>query len=173
MEIKRRNRTHVEVIVIGVVALYFIGGRLIKATENSEEPSWPYILFQAFALLLMGGLLTRSIIHLTKKTPALIITSEGIVDNISLANAGKIDGANIEGFSIGKVSGTDHLIIKLKDHKSVLSKLSGFKQRMLETIMKKHGTPIAVNLKLLKIDPDELMEVLESNFPNSSTTESS
>lgn len=171
MEIKRRNRTHIEVIVIGVVALYYIGSRLLKATENSEGPSWPFILFQAFALLVMGGLLTRSIIQLTKKTPALIITPDGIVDNISMANAGMIDSGNIEGFTTGKVGGAENLIIKLKDHKTILTNMSRFRQRMVETIIKKHGTPVAINLKLLKIDPDKLMEILENQFPKSTSAE--
>jgi len=92
----------------------------------------------------------------------MIINQRGMIDNVSMANAGFIDWKEITGCFIAKMSGVDQLFISVKDHTSILSKQNPIKKGLLSVPISDHGTPIAIDLKLLNYSPQKLQKIILS-----------
>jgi len=95
--------------------------------------------------------------HIFSKKPALVVSEDGLIDNISQAKAGLIPWTNIHKTEIKKYMKRDHLLIYLIEPKSVLHG----NKRLAEIMLEEIGTPIAVSLELLKDDPTQLKKAID------------
>lgn len=141
----------------GVIFAYFLWKHFSGAQVLGNGM---FLLFSLSFTLCLGAMIYFLIKYLDKK-PALVINQKGIIDNISMAKAGFIPWSNINGCLIGKLSGVDQLMIKVKDHKSIMEQQSSLRKSMLQVPIQDHGTPIAINVKLLDYNPEKLLKVIK------------
>ena len=143
-------------LVPGAFILYFLWSHF----SGTRVLAKGMFLFFSFTFILCLGAMLYFTIKLLDKKPALIINQKGIVDNISMAKAGFIPWKNINGCLIGKLSGVDQLMIKVKDHHAIMDKQSSLRKSMLQVPIQDHGTPVAINVKLLDYNAEKLVKVI-------------
>lgn len=140
----------------------FIAVRALVNNVNHAPPrTGPIILISAL-LLLELALLVNAIVQLTKRSPALVIHSAGVTDNVSAVRAGLIPWSNIAGYTTGRLNGWRHLFIILKDYEAVMSGLSDFRKRMVEPAIRKFGTPVSFNLKMIDASDELIGPLIEA-----------
>ena len=122
-----------------------------------------YLLFLcAMVFFICVLMLINTLIKIVNKKPALVLNQKGIIDHVSMANAGFIEWREITGCFIAKMSGVDQLFISVKDHQSILSKQNPIRKGLLSVPIEDHGTPIAIDLKLLNYSPQKLQKIISS-----------
>ena len=132
-------------IVIFYLLKYFFTTTHFVYGENPFMPAFRLILL-GFMGLLMTAHAYQAVKELLKKGPALVLNSDGIIDNVSPANAGLMRWENISHVDIQKVSWKKSMIIHLIDDQAILDKLKGVKKVQAEGLKKKTGSSIASTL---------------------------
>jgi len=161
ISIQRKNTIYYRQLISTSIAIFLAIHSLIN---NIKTPGYskPLVILLLIALtILCLAFFINSIVQILKKSPALTITDNELIDNVSTSNMGAIKWDNITYCDIKKFKGSPHLVIGLKDHSEILSKLNGFKKKMTEVKIKKLGTPIALNTKLIDSATDELTKLIE------------
>jgi hypothetical protein len=111
--------------------------------------------------ILMIVFFLNAIKQSNNKEFALKINEKGIIDNISMAKPGLINWENIEKFEILKSSGHQHLFVFVKQPEKYIQNVKGFKKGMVNQLFKDKGSPIAIDLRRIKYDANELLTILE------------
>jgi hypothetical protein len=160
--IRRRKNQHYQLVIIAPLALFFsINSFLRHLQGESSYRSLMLAVTLLFSAVIIWMLIT-AIRHLIKKGPAMIISERGVDDYASVATAGHILWEEITGASIQKFSGTNHLVIHLRNPERYLSAEKTWRRRVTEFAMSKTGSPIAVNLRTIQYSGDELLkQILE------------
>lgn len=121
-------------------------------------------IFLSVLLSLYCVLMVLFFINAIKKTnktsPALTINDIGLIDNISIANAGLITWNEITSFDISKSAGHPHLFIFVKNPKKFIENKSWFTKGIITQLNKDKGSPIAIDLNQIDIDSKELLKIL-------------
>ena len=95
----------------------------------------------------------------------LAINNEGIIDNSSYISKGLIKWDDIVSIKRIDVMSTKFLLIGVKNpEKYVDNETSKIKKRLLQSNLKKYGTPITISSTTLEYDFDRLEEVLLSSY---------
>jgi len=135
-----------------------------RSALNNFESNQNWRLALSFLLFLFCGLIViffiNAIKQQTKNTPALIISSKGIIDNISIANAGMINWNEIVKFEILKSAGHPHLFIFVKETDKFIMDQPWLKKGMITQLSKDKGSPIAIDLNQVKTDSIDLLNHL-------------
>lgn len=121
-------------------------------------------IFLSVLLSLYCALMVLFFINAIKKTnktsPALTINDIGLIDNISIANAGMITWNEIMKFEILKSGGHQHLFIFVKNPEKFIKDKSWFTKGMITQLNKDKGSPIAIDLNQIDIHSKVLLETL-------------
>ena len=125
-----------------------------------EDYNFYLMIFCCLALIICLAFIINAILQLRIRKPAIIINDKGLEDNVSIAKAGFIDWKNITGCFVAKMSGVDQLFIMVKDHSEIMAKQAKFKKGMLSVPIQDHGTPIAIDLKLLNYSAEKLQKII-------------
>ncbi len=146
-------------LIICPIALFF-AVRSFYNNYYTSHPSWWLLLLLGALIILCTYFFLNSLQKVRSNNIALRINKTGIEDNISMAKPGKILWSNIKGSEIVKYTGSDHLLIYLKDPKPILAPLNFFQNKMALQMIEDVGTPIAINPKLVQYDVKKLVEVI-------------
>ncbi|GAA4765704.1 MULTISPECIES: STM3941 family protein [Flavobacterium] len=128
----------------------------IKNTETNIIISILLFLYCILMILFFINALKKT----NKTSPALIINNDGLIDNISLANAGLITWNEITNFEVLKSGGSPHLFIFVKNPEKFIKNKPWFTKGMVTQMNKDKGSPIAIDLNQIDINPKELLETL-------------
>ncbi len=163
IKINRNTGDYGKLIFVAPVAVYFAtrSGYHNILTRNSIR------LLLGVALLLFALLMIVFFVNAIKelrkgKIPALIVDKFGITDNISMANTGLISWNEIEKFEFLQNSGQPNIFIFVKDNKRILKNSPRFRRGMLKQLHKDKGSPIAINLKHVDMNYDELITLFKA-----------
>lgn len=162
IQVPRKKVMHILMLILGPLAMLNIYFALKTTAGMNIVISIVIILFALF----VTSVVMRSAKIVFSKEPGILINNDGVTDNVSLAKAGLIPWNEINKFEIHRTGNAPHLFIFVRNTSKYKEKHGSFKQRMLEQLEQDKGTPILLNLKLLKCEPDSLQNLLEEYLNN-------
>ena len=156
-----------KIILLTIGALVFVGLGVLFVI-NPEKYTSPImrnptvIFISGLASILFFGLCTPFIFKkLWDKSPGLIITDQGILDNSSGVSAGQIYWADIDDISVLKIHRQKLIMLQVKNPQEFIDKqTSSFKRKMMTLNYRMYGTPLSITSNGLKITFDELLSTL-------------
>ncbi len=155
------------------IVFLLLGGAMFVAlsvwlwTIADTQNHYPAIYVQVVAVLgfcFFGLILFVAPKKLFDQRPGLIISDEGIQDNTSASTGRFIPWMNITGFDIMKVKSTRILLIRINNADEVISRESGWKQKIMRFSMNTYGTPVSIGSGTLKCNFDELLKMMNERF---------
>ena len=93
--------------------------------------------------------------------PAVSISEKGICDNVSF---GMIEWEDVAGFRKVRVQKQDYILILLENPEKYIEKFNFFKQKWLSLNLKQYGTPVMIHTVNLKIDQEELLNIVRKEW---------
>ena len=93
--------------------------------------------------------------------PAVSISEKGICDNASF---GMIEWEDVAGFRKVRVQKQDYILILLENPEKYIEKFNFFKQKWLSLNLKQYGTPVMIHTGNLKIDQEELLNIVRKEW---------
>lgn len=123
---------------------------MLDLHEKGGDYKWIWIALLSVFTFMSLALFANAVKQITQKTAGLIIDDQGITDNVSYAAPGLIPWGNIRSWSVANVNAGQHLVIELVDDTEVMNAHKGVKKKILESLVSKVHTPIAIHLKLLE-----------------------
>ena len=93
--------------------------------------------------------------------PVVSISEKGICDNISF---GMIEWGDVAGFRKVRVQKQDYILILLENPEKYIEKFNFFKQKWLSLNLKQYGTPVMIHTGNLKIDQEELLNIVQKEW---------
>ncbi|WP_295720620.1 STM3941 family protein [Mucilaginibacter sp.] len=127
------------------------------------QTRWPPICLRVLSVIggaFFGSALIVGPKKLFDKRPGLIISDEGIQDNCSISRGRFIAWKNIQGFKIVKIRSTKLILVFINNAKEVIQEENKFTQALMRVTEKTYGTPISISSGTLKIDSDDLLQLL-------------
>jgi len=163
-----------KIILLAIGALIFVGLGILFVTNPEKYTSRimriPSIIFiSGVASILFFGICIPFIFKkLLDKSPGLIITNQGILDNSSGVSAGQIYWSDIKDISVLKIYRQKLIMLHVKNPQDYIDKqTNGFKRKMMTLNYKMYGTPLSITSKGLKISFDELLAILIEKLESS------
>ena len=93
--------------------------------------------------------------------PTLSISEKGICDNVFF---GLIEWEDVAGFRKLRVQKQDYILILLENPEKYIEKFNFFKQKWLSLNLKQYGTPVMIHTENLKIDQEELLNIVQKEW---------
>ena len=93
--------------------------------------------------------------------PVISISEKGICDNVFF---GLIEWENVAGFRKVRVQKQDYILILLETPEKYREKFNFFKQKWLNFNLKQYGTPVMIHTENLKIDQEELLNIVRKEW---------
>ena len=93
--------------------------------------------------------------------PVISISEKGICDNVFF---GLIEWENVAGFRKVRVQKQDYILILLENPEKYIQKFNFFKQKWLSLNLKQYGTPVMIHTGNLKIDQEELLNIVRKEW---------
>jgi hypothetical protein len=166
-----RSKKKMILIIFGSLAFVGIGiwiltwnaadisaGRSYRLFMNS--PAFAYTL-GVLAIIFFGGLSVFVAKKLFDKNPGLVLNSEGIVDNASIASPGFIPWSEITGISVFEMNKQKTLIVHLTDPKKYADQGNFLLRKLNQANTKFSGSPIYISATTLDIKFDELLDLFD------------
>jgi len=124
------------------------------------------ILIIGIALVLFFGLVSITIFRkFSDKKAGLIISEKGIMDNSSGVSAGLIIWTDVEEIKVSQVMSQKFLMFIVKNPQEYIDKVSNpIKRNTMKINYKSYGSPISISANVLKIDFDDLKQLLEEKM---------
>ena len=163
-----------KIILLTIGALVFVGLGILFVT-NPEKYTSPImrnptvIFISGLASIIFFGLCTPFIFKkLLDKSPGLIITDQGILDNSSGVSAGQILWKDIDDIHVIKIQRQRMIILQVYNSQDYIDKqTSKFKRKMMTINMNMYGSPLFLTSNGLKISFDELYKTLTEKLKTS------
>lgn len=111
------------------------------------------IFFGFTALIYLKMILTTK--------PVISISEKGICDNVSF---GMIEWEDVAGFRKAKIQKHDYVLILLENPEKYIGKFNFFKQKWLNFNLKQYGTPVMIHTGNLKIEQEELLNIVRKEW---------
>ena len=156
--IPQKKGAYIKILLMSGLPFLYLAYTLLQ----KETFSLLILVCLSILTVVLGCIFVTAIFNLLNNKPAMIINQKGVTDNISMAKAGFIPWNNINGCFIGKLSGVDQLMIKLKNYEPIMDMQKGYRKGMLKVPIEDHGTPIAINIKLLDYNVERLKKMIIS-----------
>lgn len=148
-------------IRIFLLALAGLGFSTVFYLTKVVESALVWMIISSVAMLLFAVMLFFSTKNLLKKTPALSITSKGIVDNISLAQANEIPWKEIKSVKYETYLKDKQILIGVHHPEKILEGLPYMKHQMVKQQLTDTGAVIVINPKLIKGNAAELAKKIK------------
>jgi len=158
VHVKRNKALHIRLFLIALVGIVVSVFYYMIQLANSSLV-WMMIT-SAIAILFLFVLVT-SLRMLLNKKPALSLTSDGIVDSISLASAGVIPWKEIKSVKLETYLNSPQILIALHHPEKIMEKLSYMKKRMVNQQFVDTGAVIVINPKMIHGKPQELVNKIK------------
>jgi hypothetical protein len=162
------NRKRIPVMLLLIIIFLLILLLALMNVIESDEPD------KQFKIYLYIGLIMSTIYYLSisfldyiktlfDSKATLKMSTNGIDDNLSIFSCGNVAWKEIMGVEIVNYLKTDFLVIKVQDPDIFIQRQSKWKQRNLQSYLKKFGSPIVISQKRIKIDVVELQNIIMMN----------
>lgn len=116
------------------------------------------------AIVFFGAACIFGVRKLFDKRIGLTIDDIGIIDNTNASSVGRINWSDITEIKTQKVYSTEFLLIYTKNPEQYLSKMSGFKRKLMEGNNSMYGTPLSITTSTIKIKCEDLEKLLNDKW---------
>ncbi|GEM_PF-2151091 len=123
------------------------------------------IIVGIFGLLLFSMFLIFFIYKLFEKDKGLFFKKEGFVDNSGGASAGYVKWEDVIELEETKVSNQRFILVLLKNPDDYVNKQKSLvKRKLMSSNNSIYGSPVQISTNFLKIQFDDLLELMNSQF---------
>lgn len=159
------SKKKISLLTIGALIFVLLGGiaaiypnRLVSVIFSSIEL---IRIVGIFSFIFFGICLVFLIKHLIKNKPGLIIDKVGITDNTNATSVGLIKWSDITRIEKIQVLSSKILIVSIDNPKDYIARARNFiSKKAMEANHKKYGSPISIISNSLKIDFEEMEELI-------------
>jgi hypothetical protein len=165
LEISKSKSKLLFSISISIIFIY-IGINILTSVENPKT-DFHYYLVKGIGIanIIFFGIL--GIVGITKflqKNVAIIISDQGIVDNILLSENGLIKWDQILEIKTQEVLTTKILLVFFKNPNQIIEKEKGINLKRINFNLKKYGTPLIINPAIINYNIVELEKIMKSQL---------
>ncbi|MEL6636705.1 MAG: STM3941 family protein [Bacteroidota bacterium] len=157
--VARNHGVYQTLLLLGPIALFF-GLRNSWRLLQADVVDWPWLMIWGGLAGLSAYLIVFCVQRVRVRTPALQLSRAGIEDNISMAKPGLIPWRNIKGSALVPYTGTEHLVIYLKDAEPIIESLGFLQQKMARQMVEDVDTPIVINPRLIRYRAAALRDLI-------------
>ena len=164
-----RSKKKMILIILGSLAFVAIGIWILTWNAADISTGKSYRLFMnspalaytlgVLAIIFFGGLGAFVAKKIFDKKPGLILNSEGIIDNASIASPGFIPWSKITGISVFEMNKQKSLIVHLTDPKKYTDQGNFLVRKLNQANTQFSGSPIYISATTLDIKFDELLDL--------------
>lgn len=166
------SKKKISLLIVGALVFVLLGAvaaiypnRLVSVIFRSLEL---IRIVGIFSLVFFGVCLLFLIKHFINNKPGLIINEEGITDNTNATSVGLIKWNDITGIEKVQVLSSKILIILIDNPDDYIIRARNFiSKKAMEANHKKYGSPISIISNSLKIDFEEMEELILREWENS------
>lgn len=169
--IQHNRKLHLKNLLFSALGLAYLSFLLYKHFTGQEELGTIFLILVAIFEVFNFYMFTISLRKMLKSTPAFVINDTGIEDNCSIAELGQIPWHAITGAKITTHSKRKHLAVFI-DPKHNLENASRFKEELITSLVKKHGSPLVIDAKLIDYEIQQLLELINDKTDYQDTDES-
>jgi hypothetical protein len=148
-------------ILFVVLGLYFI---MTLADQQTRFNPTNVKGFGIASILFFGAAGIYRIKKMFDITIGLTIDENGIFDNTNASSVGLIKWTDITEIKTEQVASTKFLLIYTANPDFYLSKVGGFKKRLMEGNNRMYGTPLSITSNTLKYDFNDLEKLIIERF---------
>lgn len=155
------SRNKLALLLVGSVA--FVGGGILLCFLADTQTDFHPAFMKGVGLVgvfFFGLCSIYGCVKMFDPRPGLIIDEDGIVDRSNAVSAGRLHWDEITGLKVSTIMGQRFLVIELADPRKCLERWGFFKRMMNAVNMKITGSPVNIASNSLRIDFDELVQVL-------------
>ena len=143
-------------VVLGILPFLGVGLRVYR----KYVPVFHDMIFIVVIIFFGFTALIYLKMILTTK-PVISISEKGICDNVSF---GMIEWEDVAGFRKAKIQKHDYVLILLENPEKYIGKFNFFKQKWLNFNLKQYGTPVMIHTGNLKIEQEELLNIVRKEW---------
>jgi hypothetical protein len=162
------SKTKIGLLLLASIAFVVLGVLFVMHPEKWSSSHYnPVIVFTGgLASILFFGLCGVSMAKkMFDRTPGLVVSDEGIVDNSGGASAGLIYWSDIETIKEIKVASQILLNIIVRNPQHYIDRqTSAFKRKVMQMNLKSSGTPISISANGLQCNYASLKDLLETKL---------
>jgi hypothetical protein len=163
------DKTKVIITIIISVLFIVLGFWFVfsfATMQNRFSPLLIQILGVA-SILVFGLALFYTIPKYFDKSPGLIFTNKGIVDNTNGTSVGLIEWNDITEMKIIEIWKTKAILLLTDKPEKYITKANSSQAKMMRANWKLYGTPLCITPQTLKIDFEDLYDmILEEYYLN-------
>ena len=156
-------------MLAGSVGFILIGFRFIIDPPKISNPYFgdpTLLLLLGIVSILFFGICA---VYIARKLPdnkaGLIIDSSGLIDNSSGVSAGRILWSDIQDISVIEIHRQKLIMLQVKNPQDYIDRQkSRFKRKMMQMNFNMYGTPLSITSNSLKIEFNELINILHDQF---------
>lgn len=140
-------------VVLGIVLLF------ISFSVKAEETAW-LTLVSILTIVIFGLCFIYYLKVFIKREPAVIISTEGIVDQSSFIGAGLVKWDEIKEIQFVSFSGQIYLGISTFDRELIINRMTGIKKLFNQVNKGLMETQVNIPVKILACSMDEMLKVI-------------
>ena len=152
-------------LILGLSVLFVVLGFLpFLGTGLRESRRYVPVFYDAVFIVMIIFFGFTALIYLKmilSTKPVISISEKGICDNASF---GMIEWEDVAGFRKLRVQKQDYILILLENPEKYIEKFNFFKQKWLSLNLKQYGTPVMIHTGNLKIDQEELLNIVQKEW---------
>ena len=152
-------------LMLGLSVLFVVLGFLpFLGTGLRESRKYVPVFYDAVFIVMIIFFGFTALIYLKmilSTKPVISISEKGICDNASF---GMIEWEDVAGFRKVRVQKQDYILILLETPEKYIEKFNFFKQKWLNFNLKQYGTPVMIHTENLKIDQEELLNIVRKEW---------
>jgi len=152
-------------LMLGLSVLFVVLGFLpFLGTGLRESRKYVPVFYDAVFIVMIIFFGFTALIYLKmilSTKPVISISEKGICDNASF---GMIEWEDVAGFRKVRVQKQDYILILLENPEKYIEKFNFFKQKWLSLNLKQYGTPVMIHTGNLKIDQEELLNIVQKEW---------
>lgn len=165
------NKGRFALLLVGSIIFFIVSIWLFNLAENQEDYAPSLIKgigMIGFVFSGFSGLIFMK--KLFDKEAGLTINHQGIIENTNGLSVRLIEWKDITGFETRQIHGEKLILVMVKKPQKYIDKASNNAQkRLLRLNTKEYGTPISITANSLKMDFEELLNLLQSKQPKRKT----
>jgi hypothetical protein len=158
----RRDKPKLLFLAFGQAMFVALGVCLVVFIIRKGTP-FPAIFLVAVGvvdIVWFGSALVWSVTRLFDAKPALIIDSEGIVDNVSVLAVGRIPWQEITGIEVCQFSAKPYLAVHVEDFAKYVRRAGPLRRWFARITLNYPGTAVNISAAAMRIGLDDLKALL-------------
>lgn len=167
------SKVKIVLLILGAIVFVVLGAWLLsldaEAIESQRKFSSPTLIYGIgiVSIVFFGLCGLVGIRKLFDKSPGLIVSAEGILDNSSGVSAGIIPWSEVVSIGEYQIQKQKFISVQVTDPNKYANNGNVLKRMANRANIKMCGTPVNISANSLKISYNELFETINEYYRNS------